>query len=93
MSGSQKLNITCPTAYPMKTSFSLIFYRVHIRPLEVRRVDNVVSSFTVILVDLKTSGTDNLQGPLSASYVLSSCIKLIQFDHKLENSSLFYFYP
>lgn len=82
MSGSQKLNIICPVAYPMKTSFSLISYRAHTRPLEVRRVDSVVSSFKVVLVDLKTTGTDNLQGPLSASYVRSSCIKLIQFDHE-----------
>ena len=66
----------------MKTSFSLISYRVHIRRLEVRRVDNVESSFKVVLVDLKTTGTDNLQGPLSASYVPSSCIKLILFDHE-----------
>lgn len=45
-------------------------------------MDNVESSFKVVLVDLKTTGTDNLEGPLSASYVPSSCIKLILFDHE-----------
>lgn len=45
-------------------------------------MDNVKSSFKVVLVDLKTTSADNLQGPLSALYVPSCCIKLILFDHE-----------
>ena len=65
-----------------KTSSSLVPCGVHIKPLEREEWTNVVSSFKVALVDLKTTSTDDLQGPLSASYVPGSCIKLILFDRE-----------
>lgn len=70
---------------------------MHIKPLEREEWANVVSSFKVTLVDLKTTSTDDLQGPLSASYVPGSCIKLILFDHETWSTwdfpSLFHSYP
>lgn len=79
-----------------KTSFSLVPCGMHIKPLEREEWTNVVSSFKVALVDLKTTSTDDLQGPLSASYVPGSCIKLILLTVKhgvLEITSLFHSYP
>ena len=55
---------------------------MHIKPLEREEWTNVVSSFKVAPVDLKTTSTDDLQGPLSASYDPGSCIKLILFDQE-----------